>query len=123
MENITYRDQILWGTSLSMAAETEIDICYDFVREYVRNRKDIYNKCEQSHPTKNFISIKWECGETANNSDLCDKANSIKKEDLIVEIEKMVSNDISISGEEILKSFEKRKYVDIYKCDRVFFIR
>ena len=123
MENITYRDQILWGTSLSMAEEKEIDLCYGFVKEYVRNKNDIYNICGLSQYTKNFMGMKWQCGESVNNSHLCDKDLSIKKEDLIGAIEMMVSEDISISGEQILKSFKKRNYVDIYNCGRVFFIK
>ena len=123
MENISYRDQILWGTSLSMAEEKEIDLCYDFVKEFVRNRNEIYNICDLAQYTKNFIGMKWQCGESVNGSHLCDKDKSIKKENLIKAIEMMVSDDISINGDQILKSFKKRNYVDEYNCGRIFFVR
>lgn len=121
MENITYRDQVIWGTSLSMAKEDEIELCYGYVKESVERRRDIYYQCKESISTKTFIGERWQCDKAVHSSDLCSTALSIKKEDVIAQIERMVSDDITVSGEEILKAFKNRGYIDIYKCDRVFF--
>jgi len=121
--DISYRDQVIWGTSLDMAEENEIEKSYDYIRRHIEENNGIYYTCEHSKGTKNFIDMRWLCGEAAHSSDLCNKNHSIKKEDLIREIEEMVSNEIDVSGEKIIKSFKKRGYIDIYKCNRVFFIK
>ena len=124
METMTYQDQRIWGTSLGMAKDDEIEECYKYVKQFINRRKDLYYKCEMSLTTKNFIGNHWQCGESTRSSDLCDKELSIKREDLILAIEKMVlADDIQVSGENILSSFKKRKYIEVYKCGRVFFLK
>lgn len=119
MENISYRDQVIWGTSLSMAKEDEIGACYNFIKEYIISRKDLYLHCEKAIIEKR----KWICGESLNSAPLCDTARSINKEELISEIELMVSDEITVDGEKILDDFKKRRFVDVYKCGKVFFLK
>lgn len=122
MEHMSYRDQIIWGTSLEMAKEDEIALCYKYIKEHIINKNEMFKMCDDAKSTKNFIDVRWLCGEAANSYNYCDKIPSITKEHLAAEIEAMVTDAIDVDGENIIKIFKKRGYIDIYRCNRVFFI-
>lgn len=124
MEQITYQDELIWGTSLNMAKENEIYECYKRVRDYIKNRSDDFNWCKKSNSTKSFMDTKWECGESARSQDLCDKMPSIKSEDFVKEVQSLVTADeVIVNGENILKSFENKGYISVYNCGRIFFLK
>jgi len=126
MEKITYRDQVIWGTSLHMAEEDEIELCYKYIKDSIDKRRDIYSKCNEAISIVSFINSvdpKWRCGNSVKSFELCDKVPSIEKVDLINLIDGMVSDDINIDYEEIFKVFIDLGHIVIYKCDRVFFMK
>lgn len=126
MEKITYRDQVIWGTSLNMADEDEIELCYKYIKESIDRRKDLYNICSDAVSANSFINSvdsRWQCGNNVTNLTMCDKVESIEKEELINLIDGMISDDINVNFEEIFKIFKNRGYIDVYRCDRVFFLK
>ncbi|MEX1376427.1 MAG: hypothetical protein AB1Z23_03025 [Eubacteriales bacterium] len=121
MENISYEEQIIWGTSLGMASEDEIKLCHDIVKNFVISKSKVYQICESSKSTKNFIDIRWECGEVVSSLDLCEKEFSIKKELLAKEIECIVEKDLTIDGETVVNALKKNGYITICRGGQVFF--
>lgn len=126
MEVLSYRDQVIWGTSLNMADEEEVDLCYKYFKDSASVRRDIYDKCPEAVSIANAVNSidpKWKCGNSVKKLNLCDKHSSIEKDDLIRLIDGMTSDEISVDYDKILKLFEDKGYINVYKCSRVFFIK
>lgn len=119
MEHISYLDQIFWGTSLNMAKESEIELCYKYIKEQIEHSKIFYSKCKQAELTKKH----WMCGEHIKNFPLCKKQHSVLKDHLIEVINKMVTTDVNIDEENIVDSLESKGYIQIYPCSRVYFMK
>lgn len=134
MENIGKREQLLWGMSVDMASDEEIDECYKNMKEYLAVKKDDLQICEFSkgtiRPKANRMSglgtpndgaLLWSCGEQYySSSDLCDKQPSISKQDLRTIIEKMVPDDINVEGYKIIDKFTDKKFIYVCPCQRIF---
>lgn len=138
MENISYIEHVIWGTSLDMATEEEVDYCYTHIKKHIKNGLDNFHLCKFSeekngvspssvmlydNPFQHYTKDAWGCGRECKKGDLCDKMCSIKADDLVKVIESMVNNDINIDGKKVIKAFNDKKYILIYSCDRVFFIK
>lgn len=121
MENISYEEQVIWGTSLGMASEEEVKACYDIVKQFILSKSKVYQICESSKSTKNFIDIRWMCGEVVTTLDKCNKIPSISREMFAREIECIMENDLTIDGEKVIDEFKKNGHVYICRCNQVFF--
>lgn len=119
MEQITYRQQIFWGTSLKMAQEDEIDLCYKYIKEQIEKTKIYYTKCRQAEVNKK----KWMCGENIRNYPNCGKQAGILKEHLIEVIKKMVTKELNINEENIIDSLVTHGYIEFYPCNRAYFVK
>lgn len=126
MELLSYRDQVIWGTSLDMADETEIDLCYKFFKESAEIRRDLFDKCPDAISAVSVVNIvdpKWKCGYPVRDFKLCDKLSSIDKDAFVNLLKELSSADITVDYEKILHLFVEKGYIDIFKCNRVFFVK
>lgn len=119
MEQITYREQIFWGTSLNMALEDEIDLCYKYIKDQIEKTRTFYTKCKQAETTKK----RWLCGEHIKSYPLCGKKAGILKEHLIEVISKMITTDLNINEINIIDSLESHGYIQFYPCGRAYFVK
>ena len=126
MEVLSYRDQVIWGTSLDMADEDEFELCYKYFKDIAFARRDLHTICSEAISIVsaiNSVDPKWRCGNSVKNLKLCDKYASIEIEDLIKLIDGTISDDINVDFEKIINLFKDKGYVDIYRCNRVFFLK
>ncbi len=138
MEKLTHIEQLIWGTSLDMATDEEIDICHRYIKDYLGKHNSEYKICDQSEGTKvkraerrgmslgpaisSFTETVWLCGESYDSSDLCNEVKSISKDDFELMINSMVPDDIEINIDNIIDRFKEKGFAKCYNCNRIFFI-
>lgn len=138
MESISCNEHVIWGTSLGMATDEEIDDCYKQIKKYILGTFNDFAICKFSKKKKDispssvmlcdnlfqhYTKAIWGCGRECKKGDLCDVNSSIKLDDLAKAIESMVNNKINVDGGNVVKVLKDKIYISIYLCNRVFFIK
>ena len=136
MRDSEYIKQVIWGTSLKMAKDEEIQECYDIIKGYLEANTENYAICDQAklkkiEPKRSLFgasysmssSTAWLCGMMYSGSDLCDKAPSTTIDNIQAVVEKLVPDESSISAQDIVDVFTDAGYAAVYPCNKIFLIK